>query len=736
MKWAKIFLAVLVVSWLVGILFYQWRHIPEPRLVDVQKRVEISQQQKPYTSILTLVDVGDFTVPAYPYVDTSPTQKKYYFTLAKETYNAQEEPIFYAHKRVAEAVKFYQSFTEADWKRLLVEYKKYINQEIATIDATNTFYVKDTLNKRLVAYLSTHYRDLEALIPQTQDGKYVRELVQSTFAQLRSQFPTRLQSEQNYIYYPVDIVTQRQFGSYVLESQIPISTSSSQASISASLSVNDSVVPISTHLTKSLLVARSEPIEINSIDDVIVLHIQSNATSAAQLSPIIRAEESTVSAFQPGKYSVDKRSADTYQLTLFNFSTEDQSVIAQSYGKGWRSRLLAHDGLNSVYLLEYTSQKLLSQLLFLVVPFLIVLLATWTLMSSKVRPIRSVIYNAASPEKIIKLVNYILKTGHTLLLPFRVYLFWMFLLGLVVDVVVLSTTSIAWFTILLLCIWLAVALAFHIRERTHFVIGYVCLLCLPVLMILNLQNIASKLTNWAYLFFALGAGELIVRQMFRDTQRDSSGRTLLALFTNITLPFHKIFRILLAFVLINLQIISRLAWFAAIAILLLVIASNFSYQSNFYERYYILDPSSAFFWKTIVYQLGCLVVYLLVAEVVRKRIRLSLRILFFFIAMALIQYAVFQHTSYQLRTQAVVTGMNRVSGSMWNEVTIYGNNFGNAPYNGAAVYVNGYQQRILVWQNDKIIFVVDPHTTPTGKLWVVNVNQQKTQEVGFEYIPI
>ena len=80
--------------------------------------------------------------------------------------------------------------------------------------------------------------------------------------------------------------------------------------------------------------------------------------------------------------------------------------------------------------------------------------------------------------------------------------------------------------------------------------------------------------------------------------------------------------------------------------------------------------------------------------------------------------------------------MNRVSGSMWNEVTIYGNNFGNAPYNGAAVYVNGYQQRILVWQNDKIIFVVDPHTTPTGKLWVVNVNQQKTQEVGFEYIPI
>ncbi len=733
MKVMKILLALLTISWLLSLAFTFQFQVPSPSLRTLELRSQLSKNSEPYTSLLTLTNTDTFGVPAYPYVDTSPTQKKYFFTLAKESYDLQEEPIFYAHKRIAEAIKFYQVLSYEDWQRLLDHYKRYMGQQLAKIESSPSSYVRDTLYAQAFEYLKKHTEDTEALVASIgSDSERINQLIQSTFGELTSQFPERIRDQNTWIFYPLDIATQKEFGAYYLTARLPVSSSSSRVR----LYLNDRELAAETASTESAKIAEAGPVQISSVDDTFVLHVVETATAAGRVRPSLYAQESSASATLPASFSIEKIRPGEYRLRLSHMSTRDTESMLHSLGSGWRAALVQQQGNESEYVVSFFPKQLLDILVFVALPFLIVLCGTVVFFHRATVKLKQQVAGQIKGEKLFVTLRTLLQRIRKVLRPVRSLLFWVFLGGLFIDVVLFSATSVAALTIGLTLTWFLVAIAFNIRERTHFALGLLFFLLLPILLVVHRQNIAVKLTNWSYLFLAIGTLELLIRQTYRDYQKDSISDALKALFHDVLKPINRLISGVLIFIHLNIVIITKVAWMVSMAMLALTISSNFVYQSHFYEKYYKTDPLQMFVLGTGVYQLVFIFVFLVLLFLLWRKSSLLLRLLCVLLGVAVIQVVIFNFTSHRIRTQAVITELNKDSGTMWSEITIYGNNFGNAPYNGAAVYVEGVKQRILDWRTDRIIFVVDPINTKTGKLWVVNVDQKKTNELQFEYIPL
>jgi len=88
----------------------------------------------------------------------------------------------------------------------------------------------------------------------------------------------------------------------------------------------------------------------------------------------------------------------------------------------------------------------------------------------------------------------------------------------------------------------------------------------------------------------------------------------------------------------------------------------------------------------------------------------------------------------RVNTRPVIISIYPKESITWQQVRIKGKNFGVAQYNGAQVYVNGQEHRVLRWENDEVIFVVDPIKSSSGELWVKNVDQSESNRVEFTYL--
>lgn len=109
------------------------------------------------------------------------------------------------------------------------------------------------------------------------------------------------------------------------------------------------------------------------------------------------------------------------------------------------------------------------------------------------------------------------------------------------------------------------------------------------------------------------------------------------------------------------------------------------------------------------------------------------------ILLTLFSLSVFKVNNYLLETSTsqfssdiIINSVNPSKATLWDEVIIKGTNFKGLPFAGK-VLIDDQEQHILVWDENKIIFITDPTKTKSGKLKVVDHKNNESDEIDFEY---
>lgn len=742
---AKLLSLLLVISslaWLCAVVKYANWDPATPDLSQIDTFVERRSYAKPYNSYLVAVDLGDFSVPDYPHVETSPSQLKYQFVLVKEKYEAAKDELFMANKRVAELIKYSDHLELNHWKDQLDHYGTYIEKQKKIIDETQSEYVKTTLYGQLFRYVTKHHEDLldaaNGKVSLNGEAVQAAALISKKFDEILALIPIEYQTKTSNFYFPLDIVAQKEYGSYVLE--VSTGTQSAESTV-LQLKKDGRELPLNTKVIQGNEVFYTEEVEITSANDKVELVYSPASTISARLKPSVLARESTASAERSPTYTLHKQGPGSFVLSVENLNAGNQENLLSSLRDNWYVAHRENRDTSTDYTLQYWPKQLAQVLLFIVFPVLIILGAVTVIISSTnvgilpsvTDPIHILLW---LKERAALVVRWLRRHGSQVRLPLLI----LFFVGLMVDVIPLSTTHLAPLTIVLIVIWVFVAVFYNIREKVHFVIGLLFFFLLPFFLLIHRESIAEKLASWSYLFFLGATIELLIRQIYRDHYKDSLRHTIKLIVKDIFHPTKKMMKWtilpIITFGIVNIKIIRKTVPVALLVILTLLITTNLTYQINFYQNNYRVDPLRQYLTMTGSYQIVLITLFLVLSFLLRKRLGILSRNAFVLFCVAVIQMWTFNLTTHNFRTQATITSLSKHSGAMWSEISIYGSNFGNAPYNGAAVYVDGVPQRILKWGNDEIIFVVDPINTRSGKLWVVNVDQKKTEEVDFEYIPL
>lgn len=725
--------------WLIAVIAQaRWQPQP-PSFHELDKFIQAKSYTVQYDSFFVTPDLESFSPPPYPHVEASPTQIKHYLVMAKERYDGSEDSLFYAHKRIAEILKFHNSLKFEDWEKQLVLYKKYLDAQKAKIETAKSSYVKTTLYSQLYRYLIRHEIDLYDVVKNQGLSRgavsQLNTLIASNFKNYHTLVPQFVQSTTNHFYFPLDIIAQRQYGSYILEVDQAFDDPDTK---SIQLIVQDKPISLTPQLKDNKKSFFSDEVEINSANDLVILNYSDVSTSSAHFKPRVIGHETTASAQIAPFYSSVQNNPEQFVLTFNNFSSRDQDNLLRSFSWGWKVKGPFEVTPTQVtYLLEFWPKSLVRVVLYAIGPASFILLILALFFKDKLRTAPKKAYRAIRFESEWKkfLAQHVAVVRKAFS-PMRLPLLVIYLGGLFIDVVILDTSNFAPFTAFLIALWIVVAVLYFVRERTHFAVGILFFIMLTIFLIYRKETYAEKLASWAYIFFLAGTIELLIRQLYRNHQKDSIRETGLLVLKDVYRWTQMILRPLLKFIVAHISIVSRLVKVLFVVGLTIIFATNLTYQTQFYERYYKFEPLNKFFYLTAVYELLSIVGVLFITFLLRNKMSLVARIIFFLTCTVIIQIAVFNVSTYEVRTQAAITGMSRSSGTMWSEVVIYGNNFGNAPYNGAAVFVEGVPQRVLEWQNDRIVFVVDPFNTKTGELWVQNVNQRKSNTMKFEYVPL
>lgn len=189
------------------------------------------------------------------------------------------------------------------------------------------------------------------------------------------------------------------------------------------------------------------------------------------------------------------------------------------------------------------------------------------------------------------------------------------------------------------------------------------------------------------------------------------------------------------------------------SLFLIINLATFFLTNKFYQNYFIQNGFKFYFNRIIKIQLiSSLILSVLIlltlifkfnktilaasfrSKTLKTKLYYFLFIFFFFLILSHL-FIVKKDKKY-LASNPIISYINPSESSFWQNVYIYGHNFGNAPYNGAHVSIEGIEHRILKWENTKIVIVVDPIRTKSGQLWVVNVDQKESNRINFKYLKL
>jgi hypothetical protein len=264
---------------------------------------------------------------------------------------------------------------------------------------------------------------------------------------------------------------------------------------------------------------------------------------------------------------------------------------------------------------------------------------------------------------------------------------------------------------LVILLTLELLVLFKIHYNVLYLFSWTCIVLLVFSIIINKETWTIVLSQLSFVVLALA----IIFNIFQHFFKVKNSFDVL----NIKKRFDKVFNKIA-------QILSltpkQLAESIFICMLLIALLYHFVQDFLYYQEFFYHGFLISYFKYNLGFQLIAFSVGVLVMLIafLKKRISLLLTILIistFLIFSLSISVFAKQHLEktlfiYHLKPQKPL---------LWQQVSVYGKNFGDVQEEKSKVLINDIDHRILKWTDERIVFIAGPETKH-GKVRITNNN--------------
>lgn len=256
---------------------------------------------------------------------------------------------------------------------------------------------------------------------------------------------------------------------------------------------------------------------------------------------------------------------------------------------------------------------------------------------------------------------------------------------------------------------------------------------LPLLLIFSVYSTHIWSLQAALIFlFSLTVGG--VGELFFSLRNGSASANVLSLITRDISDI----RINTRVVLQRLELFlhhSRIKWLVFFVPILLL-ALEILLQIRFFYSFYGQAARGAYlgFALEVVLDTSALIaVWIFLIILLRRYILKYVSVLFLSCLLPFAIHLQYQEFARSVKNEPVIFSIKPEAGSAWEEVSLYGRNFGTGQQGEAHVSLNGDRLRVLRWEPKRVIVEINPVTADSGYIELVNVDKKKTNSVYFKY---
>jgi len=262
--------------------------------------------------------------------------------------------------------------------------------------------------------------------------------------------------------------------------------------------------------------------------------------------------------------------------------------------------------------------------------------------------------------------------------------------------------------------------SFESRISAVFAIGYLCLT--PLLLIFNQDALAEKAAVWAYLFLCVTVIQQIyeLRKKPKTLSLKSFSKKFLQPKISPDAPIQKI-RFLFKPGAILLS-----AYFIYVTIKNVI--NIFGIYRDFFPQNYIFTFIKSTFFAFV---LSAIVIFLL-RHFTKTIKNYFVRLILLCAVSCWVVGLLLSRTLSFTDDVKVFTIAPQITAEAWVDVTVTGKNFGAMPFVGK-VLIDGVEQRVISWSNEKVIFRTNPTITKSGNVVIDTESHKKTKGIKFEY---
>ena len=268
--------------------------------------------------------------------------------------------------------------------------------------------------------------------------------------------------------------------------------------------------------------------------------------------------------------------------------------------------------------------------------------------------------------------------------------------------------------------WLMISGFYKLEGRISALYAISFLILTPIMLVIGNDKVAEKIAVWAYLFLCLTVG-LQIWELKRKSNKLITLEKFISNFHDIKLNNTHISKFIKPTVII------------LICILLLNIKNNLLSPLKLYQVYYENNYVRQFIFGTAIYLIPLYAVAILIFGYLKKvGIKMYLKTFLVVLFLSIVQPRIISATTEYMHKAHIFHVNPSIVGELWTDVSISGINFADLPFIGM-VTINGVEQRVIQWKNDRIIFRTNPQTTKSGNIVITTMDGKQSNSVPFTY---
>lgn len=685
----------------------------------------------------SLNKLSEQTTESYPLTKISPSSIFYPIIIkadAKELDN-----ISYAHKRISELRKYNNKLKVEHWINSIRLYKQAIYMEQDEINAISNSYVKNTKASKLKKYLELHRKDLTASLNESSIPKTEKTLIET---EIKNTFSNILKRKNYYLFndnstslYPKDIIEYREYGIY----DISFNINSEEKNTEILVNFNQESRLLKANENNQFFlnnVEISSPeffLTINASDSKKHMEVFNNLNQV--VAKKIGETNKTI-----GKTNLTRINNHQLMLNTEYIPLSMVQLLLDQIPDEWTLKLVSSDNTSSKYLISNKNHMLINNLLRLSF-ILFILSVLFSLLQKLCIRYKNELLKVCT--NIFSLIKKIISIISNSLIKIRLILFIALCCSFFINLF-LVVSPLPYITLISILLWFVIRESYKLNIKSTFYMWIIPLLLIYLTTFIKIRPIFQlKISQYLFVFLVLYCSESIfslnkiyknniskfmylLKNDFINNKKDTINffceklykyPRVINLIQKITHFFIVRKRLIVIIIFSTLPLIQIVRYYL------------------FFVNFFIENEFSQFYSYTGKFFLIALII--LISSFILTNIFIKSKILeiliFYSITCCLLQFSIFNTTTDTLRSDPYIELIDPNNTELWDEVTIKGQNFGEAKTANTKVYINDVEHRILRWENRRVIFITNPVMTTTGKVRIETENNKKSNEINFTY---